>query len=98
MNEEATLASIHSPEENDLSAKLLDTTGWINGVFDEQWIWDDGSPWDFLNPLSNGTLEDRGCLQMNKAKERLPTDCEETCQAFLCKRSPLNEKKQGMRN
>ena len=51
--EGADLASIHSQEENQLIVSLLeDSPAWIAGSITEEdgeFMWLDGSPWDFTN-------------------------------------------------
>ena len=56
------IASIHSQAENDAVRKLLKTNSYLgatetakNGV----WKWDDGTPWDYVNPKNDG-LKDKG--------------------------------------
>ena len=94
--EGSKLASIHSQEENDIAASLLGRNGWLNGLWVGQWIWDDGSDWDFTNSLTNETLNGQDCLQMATNSEWVSTDCEDTCQAFLCKMSPKNERREAL--
>ena len=81
---DSDLASLHTAQENELATSLLENGGWINGVWAAVWIWDDGTPWDFSNIVSDD-VEDEKCLQMSSDGKWIPTDCKKRQRRFLCK-------------
>ena len=82
------LASIHSEEENELATSLLGEGGWINGLQAPIWIWDDGTPWDFSNMISN-EADDKNCLKMSREGHWIPMDCNKEIRRFLCKKKTM---------
>merc|ERR1712179_210587 len=87
---DSDLASIHSEQENQLAKSLLEKGGWINGLWVVDWIWDDGSPWEFSNVVQEEVEDDEWCLQISASGEWIPFQCNETNSRFLCKKKSLS--------
>ena len=51
---------------------------WLNGhLFDNTWVWGDGSTWDYDNVRSEDHGEGYGCLKMNTSGLWFPVNCTE---------------------
>ncbi|KAK9979049.1 hypothetical protein ABG768_012496 [Culter alburnus] len=71
---DANLASVHHKPENEFLLSLLpssSTRSWIgahDGIIDGQWLWSDGSEYDFTNWCSkepNNSGGSENCLEIN---------------------------------
>ncbi|XP_067218885.1 ladderlectin-like [Chanodichthys erythropterus] len=71
---DANLASVHHKLENEFLQSLLpssSTRSWIgahDGIIDGQWLWSDGSEYDFTNWCSKEPNNEKGpenCLELN---------------------------------
>ncbi|XP_067219590.1 ladderlectin-like [Chanodichthys erythropterus] len=80
---DANLASVHHKPENDFLQSLLpssSTRSWIgahDGIKDGQWLWSDGSEYDFTNWCSsepNNSGGPENCLEINFSTNRCWND------------------------
>ncbi|XP_051566428.1 ladderlectin-like [Myxocyprinus asiaticus] len=86
---DANLASVHSKADNDFLLSLLSVSGrsWVggsDGVQDGQWLWSDGTTFDYTNwcsiePNNNGGSEN--CLEINWTGNHCWNDI--TCSASM---------------
>ncbi|XP_056615222.1 galactose-specific lectin nattectin-like [Triplophysa dalaica] len=94
---DGNLASVRSKAQNDflLSLVPVNTNVWIGGhdaEMEEQWLWTDGSPFDYSN-LCNGQPDNykdsEHCLQINWSSNGCWNDNQ--CgieQGYVCARNP----------
>ena len=80
--------SIHSEGENDLVSELLEERdGWLNGMLNSQeWLWSDGTAWDFQNWDAGEPVEGSTCLKMSGSGSWVTRDC--SASSFVCRLSP----------
>ncbi|XP_048020751.1 ladderlectin-like isoform X2 [Megalobrama amblycephala] len=80
---DANLASVHHKLENDFLLSLLPSSSsrsWIgahDGIKDGQWLWSDGSVYDFTNWCSKEPNNDKGqetCLELTYTSNRCWND------------------------
>ncbi|XP_065145834.1 ladderlectin-like [Paramisgurnus dabryanus] len=91
---DANLVSVRSTVENDFLLSLLpaETSAWIgghDGEVDGQWLWADGSQFDFNNWCPKEPNNDQGkpenCLEINHSTKRCWND--ESCSTkmgYIC--------------
>ncbi|XP_065107446.1 ladderlectin-like [Paramisgurnus dabryanus] len=94
----ANLASVRSKVQNELLKTLItgDKSTWIgghDGETDGQWLWTDGSPFDFTswcaNEPNNYEGKPESCLEMHWSSSRCWNDrlCNSTA-GFICAQAP----------
>ena len=94
------LVSVHSQEENDFVFNLLENgEGWLNGFFlNGNWIWLDGTAWDYKNWAKDEPGEVNFNLKMSVTGTWVSTDYSQTSSAYVCKRNIQTFRKTSLLN
>ena len=93
-NYQANLVSLHSEEEHQFVVGLKPGLAWLGGRRDpgEDFVWSDGTPWDYSNWAPGQPSDDRGdedCVHMWEWEYRLNEWNDRPCsheRTFVCKK------------
>ena len=88
-----TIASIHSQAENNAIKSMLRTTSYVGateigngGTSAKHWKWDDGTPWDYINPSNDGLRTSENRIAFSTGNPQWHDWCAH--RAFVTKSSP----------